>query len=79
MEEQAFESKDSISVINILTDYKKACSSSGVHESTTARLFIEVINRLFRAAIKERSTMSSNDANRFEGTITTNAEVMTNL
>lgn len=56
--DQAFNGKDFISVVNVLTDFKKACHSSRNHEGAAAWLFRKFMNCPDLAVIKVRLTLS---------------------
>lgn len=69
----------SISVVNVLTEFKRACESSRIHENTDIWLFQEFLNAPALPAIKAQLTLSSNNANRHERTITTYAVAVNHL
>lgn len=79
MKYQAFNGKDIISVINFLTEFRRACDSSRIHKFAAVRLFRESINGIVLAAIKAQLMLSSNAASRHEGTIKTYAEVQSSI
>lgn len=71
MKDQAFNGKDSISVITYFTEFKKSCSSSHTLELATVWIFRVFKNR---PVIKARLTISLHDAKRHEGAIAICAE-----
>lgn len=79
MKDQVFNGKDSIFVINILTELKKACDTSAIHESTAVWLFRDYLNSTTPAAIQAWLNLSRNDANWYEGTMTSYARVVNYL
>lgn len=79
MKEQTFNGRDSISVIDFMTENKQAWKFSGIYEGATVRLIQEFMNGAVPLTFKERLTLSSNDKNRNEGVITNYAKVDTHL
>lgn len=57
MKGQTFNGQDLISVINILTGFKKPCESSRIHKGITVWLFRELVSGPVLTAIKVRLTL----------------------
>lgn len=76
---QAFIGKDSISYIVVLTEFESDCDSLHIREGAPVWLFSEFMNNPTLAAIKERLTLPSNDANRREDAIPIYLETSTKL
>lgn len=74
--EQAFSEKYPNSVINYLTELKRVYSSSQNHKGTTVLIFRDFMTSPALTAVKARLDLSSNDANKREGTITSYAEMV---
>lgn len=71
MKDQEFYRQDSISVINLLTQFKRALDSSLIYERTAVLLFCAFMSSPALATFNGRLALSSNDVNRHVGTITT--------
>lgn len=69
MMDQVFSGKDSISVINLWTEFKGAWDSLQIHDEAAAWPFTEFMSDPRLAAIRARLTLSSNDPNKLEDTI----------
>lgn len=54
MKDQAFNNKDCISVINVLTEFKRVCDSLRTHKGAPVWLFREFTNGPALAVIKVR-------------------------
>lgn len=76
---QALNEKYSISMINYLTEFKRACDLSRIHEGTAVWLFWELVNGPTLASMKVRLTLSTNNSDRHDDTITIYAEVVYHL
>lgn len=63
IEDQAFNDRASISVVDILTEFKRAYDSSRIVEGTTVWLFREFMNAPALAAVRLQLTVSSNNPN----------------
>lgn len=79
MRDQAYNDKDSISVENVLSEFRPSCDSSRFHEGAADFLFREFMNGSAFAAIKGQLMLSSNDGNKHERTIKNNAEAVNPL
>lgn len=72
----ACKEKDSVPVINALDELKKACYSWLIHDDATVCHYREFINDPAVAAIKDLLSLSPNDANKYEETITIYTDVV---
>lgn len=79
MKDKVFSRQDSISVINVSTEFKRTCHLSLTHEGCTLWLFRKFITGRAFATINAWLTVSSNYVNRHEGTIIIYAEVVNHL
>lgn len=68
MKDQAFNEKESISVINFLTEFKRACDSLRIRKGAAVWHLRESMNGSALAAIIMKLTLFSNDANSHEVT-----------
>lgn len=68
VKDQAFNEKGSMYVINYLNELRRACSSSRILKTAAALFFGYLMTGPALAAIKARSTLSANDANKHEAT-----------
>lgn len=79
MKDQVLDEQYLNSVIHVLTEFKRACDSSGIYDGGAVWLFKRFINGPALAAIKARLPLSSNDAKRHKGTIMTYTVFVKNL
>lgn len=79
MKNEAFSIKNSISVINFLTELKPACNSTRIDEGAATWHLWEFMNRLALCAVKTWQGQSSIDTKRREGTTTTFSKVVNHL
>lgn len=77
--DQALSGKDSFSLINFLTKFKRACDSSSIREGAAAWLSREFKSGFVLAAIRALMALSSNDLIRPEGATTSYAEMANHL
>lgn len=78
LKDQAFIRNDSIPVTNFFAEFKPACGFLRIQEGVAVWLSRECINDPAPATISVQVTMSSSDANRHEGTITSYERVVSN-
>lgn len=76
---KAFNGIDSISIISVLTEFKQSGGSSRVQESATVWICKEFISGPALTSITTPFTVSSNEANRLEGTVIISAEMVSHL
>lgn len=79
MRDQVLDRKDSISVINFLTEFKRARNHFRIREGALIRLFQELKNGLAYGGFKSWLTLSWNNADVHECTMKSYAEVVDNL
>lgn len=79
MNNQSVHGKDSISAINFLTKFKRACDSLRILERATVYRFREFMKGSVLAATKPWVTLPSNDSGRHERLIRIYAEVVNHL
>lgn len=77
--DRAFNSKASFSVMNFLTAFNRGCHSSRIYEGATVWHCSEFMNGTALANIKRRLTLSCNEANRSSETLTTYAKKANDL
>lgn len=71
IKDQAFNRKDSISVINFSSEFKRTRNLSRIQDGAAAYIHRESMNCFDLTAIKAWLTLSWNDANKHDGSITT--------
>lgn len=79
MEDQAFNGVDSIFVINVLTELKRACDYPRIHKDAAVWLFQNFLNSPAFEALKMRLILTSNDVKKHKGTIASCAGVGSHL
>lgn len=79
MKEQEPNGKDFTSIINSVPEFRRAYDSSRIHQDAAVWPLREFMNGPVFAASKPPSTLTSNDADRRDRTITTYAEVVNHL
>lgn len=79
MKDQAFNGKDSISVIDFLAERNRAPDPSRIHEGATVWLFREFMSGFRPCRYQGWLSLTGNDANRHESTITRYDRVVNHL
>lgn len=79
MEDHSFSSKDPVSIINFLTEFKRACDLSHYQEGAAVWLFPDFMTGSALSTIKVRLELSSKDVNVHNGTTTSNTGVVNHL
>lgn len=79
MKGQVFIGQDSVSVKNVLNEFKRAGDFSQIQESSAVYLFREFISSPRFAASKAQLSPSSDEPIRHDGTITSYSAVLTHM